>query len=208
MIAPSPDDKPDPSLFIRSAYPDDKSPLYDEQEEEEEELRKKAIMIEHMKTKNNDVIRSKLLKDKSLNNRQSSFLKKNNEKLSSSFISVKNDEKSNEKLTFMLDRYGSNVTDEGQIDKSNDYINDIRMSLKTFIMTSFVGRRYMNILLALSIFSCFQFIYQTYLDEDDETDKRILDFFGFLELLLAALFAFDWTLWLFLADHRLEQLLR
>ena len=81
----------------------------------------------------------------------------------------------------------------------------VRLRLKKLVATTFVGKMYVNALLVLSVLSCAQYIYQTYLDE--ERDKKLLQFFSFLELFLAALFAFDWCLWLFLADHRLEQFL-
>mmetsp|Transcript_8231 Transcript_8231/g.15524 ORF Transcript_8231/g.15524 Transcript_8231/m.15524 type:complete len:1217 (+) Transcript_8231:175-3825(+) len=96
--------------------------------------------------------------------------------------------------------------------KTNDaehipWIEVVRIKLKKFVVASFFGQLYVNTLLILSVLSCFQYIYQTYLDENDPKDLKILDIFGVVELFLAGLFAFDWCLWLFLADHRIEQLL-
>ena len=81
----------------------------------------------------------------------------------------------------------------------------IRLKLKKLVATTFLGKLYVNILLLLSVLSCGQYIYQTYLDE--VRDHELLAVFSVVELFLAGLFAFDWCLWLFLADHRLEQFL-
>ena len=144
------------------------------------------------KNRNNDVISSTLKKNAGGGNEFSR---------SNTFVEP------SQQLTSLLDKH--ELSKEHKEDNSGVlFANEFRSTLKKFVMTTFLGRQYMNILLGLSIFSCLQFIYQTYLDAEDETDKTILDFFGFLELILAGLFAFDWCLWLFLADHRLEQLLR
>mmetsp|Transcript_23872 Transcript_23872/g.35024 ORF Transcript_23872/g.35024 Transcript_23872/m.35024 type:complete len:1148 (-) Transcript_23872:179-3622(-) len=78
----------------------------------------------------------------------------------------------------------------------------IRLKVKKWLAASFFGRIYVYILLILSVLSCAQYIYQTYLNENDPQDKELLNIFALLELFLAALFAFDWCLHLFLADHR------
>ena len=90
-------------------------------------------------------------------------------------------------------------------DNDTPMVEIIRLKLKKLVATTFIGKLYVNILLVLSVLSCGQYIYQTYLDE--EADKELLAVFSVVELFLAGLFAFDWCLWLFLADHRLEQFL-
>ena len=109
----------------------------------------------------------------------------------------------NTSFTTLIDKTSKNNSDAESI----PWIEVVRIKLKKFVVASFVGQLYVNILLLLSVLSCFQYIYQTYLDEDNDLDKRILQIFGVIELFLAGLFAFDWCLWLFLADHRVEQLL-
>ena len=56
-------------------------------------------------------------------------------------------------------------------------------------------------LLALSVLSCLEFIYQTYLDP--VKDRLLIDQFDIAEQFLAVLFTVDWFLNLFLADHRI-----
>jgi hypothetical protein len=84
----------------------------------------------------------------------------------------------------------------------------IRLRVKKYIATTFIGRTYVNVLLVLSVVSCVQYIYQTYLDPENPHDQNILGVFNVFELALAALFAFDWCLNIFIADHRWEHFFR
>lgn len=79
-----------------------------------------------------------------------------------------------------------------------------RLDITKFMASSWFGAVYFNFFLALSVLSLFQYVAETYLDEGNTTDKKVLDIFSILELVWAALFAFDWSLSLFLADHRWE----
>jgi hypothetical protein len=142
------------------------------------------------KKRNNDTISQSLKKKNGMSGRSDTYVEPN------------------ANLSVLLDKQEEKKYKKEKDEHDGNTLNDIRLKMKKFVLTSFLGKRYMNILLGLSIFSCLQFIYQTYLDEDKEADKQILDFFGFMELILAALFGFDWCLWLFLADDRLEQLVR
>lgn len=82
-----------------------------------------------------------------------------------------------------------------------DTFEDLRVKLKKYMSSSTFGAYYENYILFMSILSMFEFIYQTYLE--DEPDKHehyevlLLIQFGF-----AGLFIFDWCVNLFLADHR------
>jgi hypothetical protein len=109
----------------------------------------------------------------------------------------------NTSFSSLIDKTSSKNSDAEQI----PWIEVVRIRLKKFVVASFFGQLYVNTLLMLSVLSCFQYIYQTYLEVGNPEDDKILSFFGILELFLAGLFAFDWCLWLFLADHRVEQLL-
>jgi hypothetical protein len=97
---------------------------------------------------------------------------------------------------------------------------ELRLRVKKIIATSFFGHLYVNTLLVLSILSCLQYLYSTYLESTPRglvipprltrhpsrltLSQRILHIFSYLELSLASLFAFDWCLNLFIADHKSE----
>ena len=68
----------------------------------------------------------------------------------------------------------------------------IRLETKHFFTNTFFGELYNNLLLILSIFSCIQFIQQTYDKKPPNQD--------ILELSLAILFTLDWCLCFFIAD--------
>jgi hypothetical protein len=86
------------------------------------------------------------------------------------------------------------------------YLETIRVKTKKYLAASFLGKVYTNTLLVLSILSCLQYIFQTYISGSEPDGRELLNIFSKLELCLAALFAFDWFLNLFVADHRWEQL--
>lgn len=75
----------------------------------------------------------------------------------------------------------------------------IRLKTQKFMASSWFGRVYFNFFLVVSIFSCGQYIYQTYLNHDE---KLISFFLTVIEIILAAMFLFDWCLSLFLAEQR------
>jgi hypothetical protein len=87
-------------------------------------------------------------------------------------------------------------------------IEAIRLKTKKYLAASYLGKFYTNTLLVLSVLSCVQYIFQTYISGSQPNGKELLNIFSKLELFLAALFAFDWALMLFVADHRWEQLMR
>lgn len=47
----------------------------------------------------------------------------------------------------------------------------IRLRVKKYIATTFIGRTYVNVLLILSVVSCVQYIFQTYLDPENPLDQ-------------------------------------
>jgi hypothetical protein len=87
-------------------------------------------------------------------------------------------------------------------------IEVIRLKAKKYLAASYLGKFYTNTLLVLSVLSCLQYIFQTYISGANPEGRELLNIFSKLELFLAALFAFDWFLNLFVADHRWEQLMR
>ena len=84
----------------------------------------------------------------------------------------------------------------------------IRLRVKKYIATTFLGQLYVNVLLILSVLSCAQYIYQSYLKDTIPREEKILNIFSLVELFLAGLFAFDWCLNIFIADHRWEHFFR
>ena len=81
----------------------------------------------------------------------------------------------------------------------------LRLKTKKFISTNVIGIYYNELLIYLSMFSTLQYVYSTYSSENKSSFQKSLD--G-LEMVLAALFAFDWMLSFFVADHKLDFLFR
>lgn len=103
----------------------------------------------------------------------------------------------------------ASLIDEKSIEaEKTPLLEMLRLKTKKYLATSFLGKLYTNSLLVLSVLSCLQYILQTYVSGAEPEGRNILNIFSKLELCLAALFAFDWVLNLFLADHRWEQLIR
>ena len=82
-------------------------------------------------------------------------------------------------------------------------IEDIRILVKHFLYKSTLGIVYNDVMLCISILSCFEFIYQTYLNPNRPEDLKELHILDYIEKGLAVLFTFDWLLNLFIADLKL-----
>lgn len=81
-----------------------------------------------------------------------------------------------------------------------DTVEWLRVATKKFLNTSITGIIYQNLLLAFSLFSCLQCIYQTYLVQyPNSPQNSVLDI---MEKFLAVLFGFDWCLSFLIADRR------
>lgn len=89
-------------------------------------------------------------------------------------------------------------------------LENLRVTTKKFMTSSPFGIAYTNLLLAISIISCFQFIYQTYLNDPTPSisQQRTLVYFRYIEEVFATIFMFDWILSFFMADHKLKHILR
>jgi hypothetical protein len=85
----------------------------------------------------------------------------------------------------------------------SDFIESVRLQTKKILTHSRFGRIYENFLLFLSVVSCLEYIYQTYLHPSVPSDKKLLHDLNILELYFASMFGFDWLLNCFLAEHRL-----
>jgi hypothetical protein len=84
-----------------------------------------------------------------------------------------------------------------------DYWDVARQNLKKFMAQHWAGQYYDNCLLVLSVVSCFEYIYQTYLHQSIAEDRRVLWRLNILELIFASIFGLDWCLNCFMAEHRI-----
>jgi len=90
--------------------------------------------------------------------------------------------------------------DKVEISENRDVIEEYRVAVKKFMALSLFGRMYENVLLVTAVFSCAQYIYSTYKQYVAE-DVQVA--FSQVEVALAVVFMFDWTLCFALADNKL-----
>ncbi len=92
-----------------------------------------------------------------------------------------------------LRRIAASISEKRDQDEKYHF-ESIRVKAKEFLAHSIIGEFYNSIMLLISLFSSFHFIYNTYRDDGDEKD--------FMELGIAIIFTLDWCLSCFLADHK------
>lgn len=85
-----------------------------------------------------------------------------------------------------------------------DTLEDLRIGLKKYLTSSATGKYYENYILFVSVFSMFEFIYATYIDETVESDRREKYYLDLITIGFAVLFGCDWLLNYFLADHKMK----
>ncbi len=85
--------------------------------------------------------------------------------------------------------------DNGQ--KNRDLFEEYRVATKKFFTRNRFGIIYQNALILMSVFSCFEYIVETY--QGNNIPKSLF----LLEKIFAGIFSFDWLLAFFLADHKL-----
>ena len=83
-----------------------------------------------------------------------------------------------------------------------------RLHFKKVFTQSKFGRQYENVLIFISLISCFEYIYETYLHMSVQEDRDNLRMLKMIELAFACVFGLDWCLSLFLAEHRVLFLMR
>jgi hypothetical protein len=83
-----------------------------------------------------------------------------------------------------------------------------RLQAKKFFNQSNFGRYYENVLIAASLISCFEYIYETYLHKSVQEDADSLRVLKKVELAFACVFGLDWCLSFLLAEHRVLFLMR
>ena len=81
--------------------------------------------------------------------------------------------------------------------KNRDLLEVCRIETKKFFTRNRFGIIYQNLLIIMSVFSCFEYIVETY--QGDNIPESLF----LLEKIFAGIFSFDWLLSFFLADHKL-----
>lgn len=80
----------------------------------------------------------------------------------------------------------------------------IRLRAKKFMTTGVFAYVYRHFMLLLSVISCIEFIYQTYLHVERSFHRLELHYLNYIEMSVSGLFAIDWTVMFFIADHKVE----
>jgi hypothetical protein len=113
-------------------------------------------------------------------------------------------DKSRKSLNVNIDnKYVENIhTTNIDHGSETDFMEVLRQKIKKYMINSTFGQTYDNFLLFLSVVSCFEYIYQTYLHTSIEEDRGTLRFLNSIELVFASVFGFDWCLNCFVAEHR------
>jgi hypothetical protein len=83
-----------------------------------------------------------------------------------------------------------------------------RSDAKKFFTQSQFGKYYENFMILMSLISCLEYIYETYLHHSDHADMRRLYILNRVELGFACFFSWDWALSLYLSEHRTLYFLR
>jgi hypothetical protein len=93
-------------------------------------------------------------------------------------------------------------------DKHKSKLETFRLATKEFLNNTLFGHIYTQFLLTISVLSCFQFIWQTYLPAQSTDEDSLLGVFAQLELSIAILFVMDWIILFFVSDHKYTYLTR
>jgi hypothetical protein len=100
-------------------------------------------------------------------------------------------------LEFILNSNKSFLSSHHSDLKQKFNLENFRLSTQKFMLSSSFGQIYFNFFLLMSLFSCGQYIYQTY-----SQNSMIRFLLTLIEIILAGMFFFDWCLSLFLAEQR------
>ena len=87
----------------------------------------------------------------------------------------------NKNIDYLIDKTSAKGMDDQTLSRSEQ----IRVSTQKYLASSWIGRVYTNFFLVLSVLSCVQYIYETYLREDK--DRVHLINVSLLECLLVCL---------------------
>ena len=112
---------------------------------------------------------------------------------------------SKDKLSSTLD---SKLKEEEETLRLSTVIETVRLKVKKYMTKSYYGKLYTQFMLIISVISCLEYIYQTYLTDRLEFQRMQLYYLGRFEMVLSCIFMFDWLLSYFLADHKFVFLTR
>jgi len=107
-----------------------------------------------------------------------------------------------------LDNANQKLSQKEDSIKISDVIENNRLAVKKFLNAHWLGVMYRYALLVLSVLSSIQYIYQLYLDPTLPEDQIQISVFSLVEEALACLFMFDWCLSFFIADHKINHIMR
>ena len=91
------------------------------------------------------------------------------------------------------------ISSKTKTDEKDEWIEKSRIKLKKLMSTTWQGSAYTTSLIVLSVISCLEYVYQTFIE--DPFLKNCLDIY---EMANSVIFCFDWVYSLFLADHKSE----
>ncbi len=97
---------------------------------------------------------------------------------------------------------------ENENAEDQDSLEDIRLATKKYMTHSTFGQYYENIMLCISVVSCLEFIYATYLEPANRFDQENRYVLLRVDFFFAACFAADYTLNFLLADRKLQFMTR
>jgi hypothetical protein len=121
---------------------------------------------------------------------------------STKFVSNKDSMKEKEGKTEKALETKLQIEEEKNQDKTS-FIEHIRLKTKRFLSSTFIGKAYTHTMLFLSVVSCVEFIYQTYLTPHWTFERRELRVLTVFEMTMSTMFGFDWLLSFFIADRKL-----
>lgn len=91
---------------------------------------------------------------------------------------------------------------DGMKDNERSTFETYRIKMNYALYNTTIGIFYNQLVLILSTVSCFQFIYLTYTQSDNDPNSRDYTLFKNLELTIATILLFDWLVHFMVADNK------
>ena len=101
----------------------------------------------------------------------------------------------------------SEQIDDGE-DQTRSIMEILRTNIRYFRDETLLGNLWGHLMIIVSVLSCFQYIYLTYTNLDNNRGSNLYQFFFLLELTIGSLFLADWTLALLSAENKVIYLKR
>jgi len=92
----------------------------------------------------------------------------------------------------MKDSVSQQLVDYDGDEKNRNLLEDLRDSAKHFLENTLAGFMWSQMMMFLSVLSLVQYVYLTYIENNQDKNWHLYDFFFFLELAIACAFVFDW----------------